>query len=301
MEAHIYCKCNQPGQSAVTSDTIKKSWSNLIKRNLVSVGLFSFNFEEKRREAAMSKRNRLIFPLMVSVVLLLFSILACYFPWEYPVHSTDLLDTSEARIGITMTAESAISTMTAERKAFSSTIRPTDIAWFLFIDSDCPADLFQGLTTGWGAGSLDCRYHWVGYFGANNVEMRIMQYPDHSHYQQVISSDLANYRTNVANDKAAQAAPGVQNKKNLDIIQDDANGYIYMETYQSLTSVTDPETTLCGNGWGALGVDEKFEVTLSLTESCDISKDADVYSLALENLRDAALKAIQRAEANRAP
>ena len=76
---------------------------------------------------------------------------------------------------------------------------------------------------------------------------------------------------------------------------------LYLETYNGYPSTTDPEIPLCGNGWGALGVDDKFEVTLSLTESCDISKDADVYSLALENLRDAALKAIQHAEANQAP
>jgi hypothetical protein len=259
----------------------------------------------------MFNRNRLIFSSVLSLVLLLSSILAaCNFPWEYPynppLHVADIEKTQLARSEGTQTAESAtriVRAATAQSvdKAFSSTIRPTDIAWFLFIDSDCPADLFQGLTTGWGAGSLDCRYHWVGHFGANNLEMQIMQYPDHSHYQQVISSDLANYRTNVANDKAAQAAPGVQNKKNLEIIQDDANGYIYMETYQSLPSTSDPETTLCGNGWGALGVDEKFEVTLSLTDSCDISKEVDVYSLALDNLRDAALAAIKRAEANRAP
>ncbi len=249
----------------------------------------------------MFRKNQLILPLMVSLVLLLGSILACYFPWEHPVPSTDLLDTAVAKMRITMTAESAISTMTAEHKAFSSTIRPTDVAWVLFVDSDCPADLFPGLTAGWGAGSLDCTYHWTGHFGVNNLEMRIMQYPDHSQYQKVISSDLANYRTAFTNEKATQAAPGVQNKKNLDIIQDDANSFIYMETYQSLPSTTDSEITLCGNGGGAVGVDEKFEVTLSLTDSCDISKDADVYSLALENLRDAALKAIERAEANKAP
>jgi hypothetical protein len=240
----------------------------------------------------------------MSLVLLLGSILACNIPEETPSISDadrDSMDTGVAMFAVTLKAESAISTMTAELKAFSSTVRPTDVVWALFIDSGCPADLFPGITTGWGAGSLDCTYHWRGHFGVNNLEMRIMQYPDHSQYQKAISSDLANYRTNVANDKAAQAAPGVQNKKNLDIIQDDASGFIYMETYNGNPSTTDPEIPLCGNGWGALGVDEKFEVTLSLTDSCDISKDADVHSLALENLRDAALNAIKRAEANQAP
>ena len=177
----------------------------------------------------MSKRNRLIFSSVLSLVLLLSSILAaCNFPWgeRHTEAHPGFLDTEAAGMVLTRTAYSAISTMTAEHKAFSSTIRPTDVAWVLFIDSDCPAEAFQGLSAGWGAGSLDCTYHWTGHFGANNLEMRIMQIPDHSQYQKVISSDMANYRTAVANEKATQAAPGVQNKKNLDIIQDDANGFI---------------------------------------------------------------------------
>ena len=251
----------------------------------------------------MSKRNHLIFRFSLAFVFLMGSILACYFPGEHPIDEGEhnLLETSVARMSLTRTADSAALTAQALDKAFSSTIRPTDVTWVLFIDSDCPSEAFPGLTTGWGAGSLDCTYHWTGHFGVNNLEMRIMQYPDHSHYQQVISFDLANYRTTVANNKATQAAPGVQKKVNLDIIEDDAKGFIYMETYNSGPTTANPEIVLCGHGWGVIGVDEKFEVTLSLNDSCDISADADVYSLALVNLRDAALEAIKRAEANKAP
>ncbi len=251
----------------------------------------------------MSKRKRLIFPLFSSLILLLASILTCnfHFPWENPITEGDRskLSTAVARMSLTVTAESAVGTAQAANTAYASTIHPTDVMQALFIDSDCPGEAFPGLTTSWGAGSLDCTYHWTGHFGVNNLEMRIMQYPDHSQYQQVISSDLANYRTIVTNDKATQAAPGVQTKKDLNVIEDDTNGFIYMETYNRPPSATDSETALCGYGWGVLGVDDKFEVSLSLTDACDISTSADVYSLA--TLRDAALAAIKRAEANKAP
>ena len=117
----------------------------------------------------------------------------------------------------------------------------------------------------------------------------------------MISSDLAHYRIIVANEKATQSAPGVQMKKSLNSIEDNTNGFIYMETFNKGPTTADPEIAICGYGWGVIGVDEKFEVTLSLTDSCDLSYYSVVYTMALVTLRDAALKAIKRAEANKAP
>ncbi len=170
-----------------------------------------------------------------------------------------------------------------------------------FASSDCPKDLFPGLTaSGDDLGVLVCTYHWVGKFGVNNAEIRIFQYTDRTRYNQTLQANLDNNRKAVTNEQATQAAPNLAIKKAIDVIEDDITGYIYMETYEGNYQVNN-EIPNCGFGWGNVGVDEKFEVTVDITDACDISLFAPEYSRAIISMRDAALAAIAHAEAGSKP
>ncbi|MGD0879533.1 MAG: hypothetical protein ABSA01_15485 [Anaerolineales bacterium] len=65
----------------------------------------------------MALKNRWIFRLLLAVVLLLSSILACYVPFNTPDHSVDIEMTLLVRLEGTETAESAMLTKQAANKA----------------------------------------------------------------------------------------------------------------------------------------------------------------------------------------
>ncbi|MGB8213569.1 MAG: hypothetical protein WCE68_08425 [Anaerolineales bacterium] len=165
-----------------------------------------------------------------------------------------------------------------------------------FLDSDCPSQGLSGLTSNASPGALDCTYHWNGKWGADNAEMRIMQYSTASIYDQIMETDLQNLQNQVAQIKTNQASGGGRQNDNIDILQADTNDYIYMETYNGSPAVGSTAVPLCGDGWGAMGVHAEFEVTFDLRESCDISTSASDYSALMRTMRDAAQAAINRAE-----
>jgi hypothetical protein len=164
-----------------------------------------------------------------------------------------------------------------------------------FLDSDCPTQGLSGLTTNASPGALDCTYHWNGNFGANNAEIRIMQYPAAPLFQQVLSSDLKNLQTQVATIKSDQSRGTGRKNDNLDIIQADSIDYIYMETYTGPATIGSTAVPLCGDGWGAMGVHGQFEVYMYLRESCDISTNASDYSNLIRSMQAAVVKAVTRA------
>jgi hypothetical protein len=172
---------------------------------------------------------------------------------------------------------------------------------FMFLESDCPTQAFTGLTAKYGPGALNCRYHWDGKFGANNVELTIMQYTDPEKFKIVITSDIVYRQKAVASQKATQAAGSNKKNDHTDVIQDDSDGAIYMETYDGYATTDNPDIPLCGNGMGTVGVNGQFVVTLMVSESCDISTSASDYSKVMIALRDAALAAIGRQESNNVP
>lgn len=173
------------------------------------------------------------------------------------------------------------------------------LAWFQ--DSDCPTQGLSGLVSNASAGALDCTYHWNGKFGADNAEIRIMQYPAAPLFQQVLISDLKNLQAQVANIRSNQAAGTGRKNDNLDIIQADSINYIYMETYTGPAKTGSTAVPLCGDGWGAMGVHGQFEVYMYLRESCDISTSASDYSNLLRSMQAAAVAAVTRAEKSMKP
>jgi hypothetical protein len=185
--------------------------------------------------------------------------------------------------------------------AVEGTIRPTDVIKAMFLESDCPAD-FQGLDARYGPGSLSCRYHYDGNFGAINFEMEVLEYPKAEDYQRVFDSDTGYKLSAVETFKATQSSGKSPYKNyNLDIVQDDGTGVIYMETYDGYPNEGDPTVPLCGSGMGTVGVDGKFVVTVQVNEVCGYASTAGDYSRLITTLRDAALVAIARAEAGTTP
>lgn len=166
---------------------------------------------------------------------------------------------------------------------------------------DCPTQGLSGLTTNASPGVLDCTYHWNGNFGADNAEIRIMQYPAAPLFQQVLSSDLKNLQNQVATIKSDQSRGTGRKNDNLDIIQADSINYIYMETYTGPAKTGSTAVPLCGDGWGAMGVHGQFEVYMYLRESCDISTSASDYSNLLRSMQAAAVAAVTRAEKSMKP
>jgi hypothetical protein len=192
-----------------------------------------------------------------------------------------------------LTSEKAVPTNTPVPDS-SGTRRAPLVPLSTFINADCPTQSLTGLTSNASPGALDCTWHWRGKFGADNAEMRIMQYPAAPLYQQVLKTDLQHLQQQAANLKSSP-----RKNDNLDVLLADLNNYIYMETYTGSATTDNPATPLCGDGWGAMGVHDQFEVTFYLRESCDISTSASDYSQVMTTLQKAALAAILRAEKSR--
>ncbi len=172
------------------------------------------------------------------------------------------------------------------------TVRAPEYVFHMFRDTDCPGT-FTGLHSSYGPGSLYCRYHWEGDYGANNAELRITEHKDAGKYQAFMDADIQNAH-NAA--QSLEANPPVANES-LQVLADGPSEYMYVHTYMSQPNSDDPSTALCGEGWGSIGVDEKYSVEVRLEDICGMSANPDDYAQALRNLRDAALAAITRAKA----
>ena len=180
------------------------------------------------------------------------------------------------------------------------TVRPTDVKMFMFAEADCPKDLFPVLKYfSFGPGALDCQYHFPGTNGvANNMEIRIFQYPDPQKFQQIISGDMATQQKIIANVKN-DAAAGRHKNEALDVIKDSPTESIYMHTYDE-TYLQDANTLTqsCGEGGGVLSFDGIFVVSLRFS-SCSFYTSPGDYSRGILSMRDAAETAIADAEANK--
>jgi hypothetical protein len=184
------------------------------------------------------------------------------------------------------------------------TVHPTLPLEVLFINSDCPTQTPKGalpaLTPNGSHGALDCRYHAAGQYGPDNMEIRIYQYNDPVQFKQIMDSELGKLIPQAIASKKADYSPTDFNQlsnEGVDEIQNDASGIVYMITYNDGNSWK-PANPLCGDGGGELSVEGKFVIELRL-KSCNLSEFATDYSQVLTSMKDAALAAIQRAEANR--
>ncbi len=126
-----------------------------------------------------------------------------------------------------------------------------------------------------------------------------MQIPDPEKYQQIVQTDLANTKKSLSNIQGAIANGSPYKNDSLDIIKDGDSEIIYVRTYDQTTIVDGIEITeLCADGWGTMAVNGKFAVTLQMPGVCGLYTAAGDYSRLMTTMRDAALTAIENAEAN---
>jgi len=144
-----------------------------------------------------------------------------------------------------------------------------------------------------GPGGLDCSYSWSGtYIDDNSAEIEIDQYDDPAQFTKVYDQALEETHSSVYT--AAQ-------DERLFTIRNDPTGFTFIYTYPGGgSSKTNTEIPLCGNGHGALGVDNAFVARIRLF-SCDISGDWNDYVQTMEKLEDCALAAIARAQSQTNP
>ena len=168
--------------------------------------------------------------------------------------------------------------------------------YVLFQPSDCACGIPsmpdpKGITA--GSGGLDCSYSWSGtYIDNNSAEIEIWQYDDPAQFAEVYDQALED--THFSADNSVQDA-------RLNTIRNDPTGFTFIHTYPGgMSDKTNTEIPLCGNGHGALGVDNAFVARLRLF-SCDISDDWNVYVETMEKLEDCALAAIARAQSQTNP
>jgi hypothetical protein len=164
----------------------------------------------------------------------------------------------------------------------------------MFLEQDCSIEGLVVKDTNYGTGSLYCTYQ-------NHAALTIKQYNDPGQYQTVFDGGKRFRQNAIDTFKATQAAGGLHKNYNVDVIQDDDAGTIYLESYDDNPTVDDPAIPFCGYGMGTLGVDDKFVVTVELDGLCDASSRAEDYIQILTALRDGALAAIARASAASAP
>jgi hypothetical protein len=183
------------------------------------------------------------------------------------------------------------------------TIHPTTLPEVMFLNSDCPTSGFSGLTPNGSHGALDCMYHWVGKFGPNNLELRIMQYNDPARYKLILDGEVTNFLPKeVVSDKEEFGSTTSSHYSDyyLDMIEESDSSYIFLNTYKDRQTIANPEVALCGNGHGVFGVEGKFVVELQM-RSCDLANYIGEYRGVMNTLKDAAEAAITRADANKAP
>jgi hypothetical protein len=157
-----------------------------------------------------------------------------------------------------------------------------------FEESDCSLSDMTGLEAGYGPGVLDCSYNWSGkYIDDNTAQIEIYEIPDGKELARQFEEGLNNSHS---------SADSKSSNEMQSLIQNDANGFIFVDTYPGGgSSKTNTEIPQCARGSGYFKVNERFLVHLRLF-SCDISDAAINYVRTMENMQDLALKAITRAQ-----
>jgi hypothetical protein len=157
-----------------------------------------------------------------------------------------------------------------------------------FTDDNCACGDFQVTKTmPWGAASLSCTYEWVGPSGITNTltfeVSQIYHLDEQSPALQNEVNDLQYFTQDV------------QPPSEVNSFLDDPNNLgagTVITGPGGVSSTTNQEIPLCGNGKGVYPYSNNYLITTRLF-ACDLGADKDAYITAMQTLAECAMKSIE--------